>query len=193
MAPELWRACWKIAALELEAPNTKTWDCGDRVCITNGPCAVFLPGPMQVQTEVEPLPGWATPVQELGRTWPVFTFYAKPSRAFVGKLREVIGCDHGALPDGECLLCETDETFFVLGYGFPYVARRYARLLLSLLEACTAPHIVSWAVDLDWHRGEDNRADRCVVFDLEGGPRVVIGAVRVLVADGLREVHRHAV
>lgn len=192
MSPELWRACWKIAALELSAPNTKTWDCGDGVCITNGPCAVFLPGPTQVQTEVEPLPGWATPVRELGRTWPVFTFYAKPSRDFVRKLREVLGCNHTLLPDMECAECLADEALFVLGYGFPHVARRYARLLLSLLEACNAPSIVSWTVDLNANRSETQRALQCVIFDLSGGPRIVIAAMRVLVATGLREVHCHA-
>lgn len=191
MGPELWRKCWKLAALELSEPRTVTWDCGDRLCVANGPCAVYLaPWKRQVQTAVQPLPAWAAPVRALGESWPPFAFYAKPSKDFVARLRAMLPCNHGAEGEASCLLCEGDYALFVLGQGFPPVARRYARLLLSLLEACDAPRMVAWAVQLPQIGG--NVGDSAAVFDLEGGPRLVICGVRVLAPSAVTEVHCHA-
>lgn len=191
MGPDLWRKCWKLAALTLRQPALNQWDCGDKLCLTNGPCAVFLaPWHRQAQTEVQPLPAWAAPVRALGESWPLFTFTAKPSKDFTARLRPLVACDHGAMIPANCWTCEGDDTLFVLGHGFPPVGFQYARLLLSLLEACDAPRMVAWSVPLPQIGG--HAQDRAAVFELEGGPRIVICGVRVLSSDGVTEVHCHA-
>jgi hypothetical protein len=191
MGPDLWRKCWKLAALELSKPGVAVWDCGGKLCMTNGPCAVYLaPWEHQVQTIVSPLPAWAAPVRALGESWPLFTFTAKPSKDFTARLRAELPCNHGPAVPAFCMTCEGDDTIFVLGHGFPPVGFQYARLLLSLLEACDAPRMVAWSVPLPQLGGEPQ--DRAAVFDLEGGPRILICGVRVLSSEGVTEVHCHA-